>query len=114
MDCIFCKIASGEIPSSKVYEDDDVLAFKDIAPMAPVHVVIIPKKHIASSALDVNAENSRIIAKIFEAVPVIAKKCGVAEDGFRIVNNCGTNACQSVKHIHFHLLGGVKMTERMG
>jgi histidine triad (HIT) family protein len=113
MDCLFCKIAAGEIPSVKVYEDEDILAFKDIAPMAPVHIVIIPKKHIASSALDINAENSSVIARIFEKIPEIAEKCGIDKSGFRIANNCGDDGCQSIKHIHFHLLGGEKLSEKM-
>lgn len=113
MDCLFCKIVAGDIPSTKIYEDEYVLAFKDIAPMAPVHVVIIPKKHIAASAMEINAENSAVIAKLFEAVPEIARLCGVEKSGFRIANNCGDDACQSVKHIHFHLLGGEKLSEKM-
>ncbi len=113
MDCLFCKIVAGEIPSSKVYEDDNIVAFKDIAPMAPVHVVIIPKKHIAASAMEITSENSAVIAKLFEKIPEIAKICNVDKSGFRIVNNCGDDACQSVKHIHFHLIGGEKLSEKM-
>ncbi len=109
MDCIFCKIANGEIPSSKVYEDDKILAFRDLAPQAPVHVLIIPKEHIRW-AYDVTEENSAVIAHIFAKIPEIAKSQGL-ENGFRIVNNCGDDACQSVHHIHFHLLGGEKMAE---
>ncbi len=104
-DCLFCKIIAGEIPSSKVYEDDDILAFRDIEPQAPVHAVIIPKTHIAS-ANEITAENSRLIAGIFEKIPVIARELGIADSGYRIVNNCGADAGQTVKHIHFHLLGG--------
>lgn len=104
MDCLFCKIIAGEIPSKKVYEDDDVLAFKDIDPQAPFHAVIVPKAHIASAA-EITAENSAVIAKIFEAAAVIAKQQGLT-NGFRIVNNCGEDGGQTVGHLHFHMLGG--------
>lgn len=104
MDCIFCKIAAGEIPSTKVYEDDTVVAFNDLDPQAPVHVLIIPKEHIAS-ATEINESNSAVVAHIFEVVAKIAAEKGL-KDGFRIVNNCGDSAGQSVKHLHFHLMGG--------
>lgn len=104
MDCIFCKIADGSIPSKKVYEDDKMLAFYDIEPAAPVHVVMIPKTHIAS-ANELNEENSAIVAHIFSKVPQIAEKLGL-EGGYRVVNNCGADGGQTVFHIHFHLLGG--------
>ncbi|MBR2868149.1 MAG: histidine triad nucleotide-binding protein [Clostridia bacterium] len=104
MDCIFCKIISGEIPSNKAYEDDKVLAFYDLEPQAPVHILIVPKEHIACAA-DITAENSAVIAHIFEVAAIIAKEKGL-DDGFRIVNNCGDSAGQTVKHIHFHLMGG--------
>jgi histidine triad (HIT) family protein len=107
-DCIFCKIIKGEIPSSKVYEDDYVLAFNDINPVAPVHILIIPKTHIVS-ANEITNENSEYIKKIYEAIPKIAKEAGVFEEGYRIVNNCGENGGQEVKHIHFHLIGGMKL-----
>ena len=106
MDCLFCKIIDGEIPSTKVYEDEYVYAFKDIAPIAPMHILIIPKAHIAS-ANDINAENSSLVAKVFEAAGKIAKEQGC--ESYRIINNCGDDAGQTVKHLHFHLLGGVKM-----
>lgn len=112
MDCLFCKIVAGDIPSTKVYEDETVYAFRDIQPQAPVHIVIIPKLHVASSAEEITAENSAVIAKLFEAVPKIAKAVGLT-NGYRIVNNCGVDACQSVQHIHFHLLGGKKMADSM-
>lgn len=111
MDCIFCKIIKGEIPSNKVYEDEQILAFHDIAPQAPVHVIIIPKTHI-QSADEITEENSAVVAKIFEAIPKIAKECGV-ENGYRIITNIGEDGCQTVKHMHFHLLGGKKMVEKM-
>lgn len=104
MDCIFCKIVSGEIPSAKVYEDDTVVAFNDLEPQAPVHVLIIPKIHITSMA-DINEENSGVVAHIFEVAAIIAKEKGL-DDGFRVVSNCGDSAGQSVKHLHFHLMGG--------
>ncbi len=113
MDCIFCKIAAGEIPSTKVYEDDKVLAFKDINPLAPVHILVIPKTHIESAA-EITADNSAVVAHIFEVIAKIAKEQGVDKDGFRVVSNCGENGCQSVKHLHFHILGGKKLDVAMG
>ena len=104
MDCIFCKIINGEIPSNKAYEDDKVLAFYDLEPQAPVHILIVPKEHIACAA-DITPENSAVIAHIFEVAAIVAKEKGL-DDGFRIVNNCGESAGQTVKHIHFHLMGG--------
>ncbi len=103
MDCIFCKIVKGEIPSSKVYEDELVLAFNDIEPQAPVHILIVPKEHIKSAA-EINENNSGLIAHVFEVAAKIAKEKNL--DGFRIVNNCGDCAGQTVKHIHFHMMGG--------
>ena len=102
MDCLFCKIAAGEIPSTKVFENDDVLAFRDIDPQAPFHVIIIPKAHIASAA-EITAENSALVAKIFEAAAVIAAEQKL-EKGFRIVTNCGEEGGQTVGHLHFHML----------
>ncbi|MGN1135509.1 MAG: histidine triad nucleotide-binding protein [Oscillospiraceae bacterium] len=113
MDCIFCKIAAGEIPSTKVYEDDKVLAFKDINPLAPVHILVIPKTHIESVA-EITAENSAVVAHIFEIIAKVAKEQGIDKDGFRVVSNCGENGCQSVKHLHFHILGGKKLEVSMG
>ena len=112
MFCLFCSIINGEIPSQKVYENEYVYAFKDINPQAPVHILVVPKEHIAS-ADDVNSGNSAYVAKIFEAIPEIAKAAGLT-NGYRIVSNCGDDACQSVKHIHFHILGGRKLPENMG
>ena len=108
MDCIFCQIAAGEIPSNKVYEDDVIVAFHDIQPVAPVHVVVIPKKHICSGAQGVNTENCDVIAHIFKTIPVITEKLGVS-DGFRVVTNNGAAAGQSVEHIHFHIVGGKEL-----
>lgn len=107
-DCIFCKIVKGEIPSEKVYEDEDVLAFKDINPAAPIHVLIIPKKHIAT-LMDVTKEDHLIMAKILDAVQKVAKKLGIEENGFRLIANCGPDSGQEVMHIHFHLLAGKVM-----
>jgi len=111
-NCIFCKIVAGEIPCTKVYEDDKILAFKDINPQAPVHVIFIPKQHILSCADDINSENKAIIADIFEAIPKVAKQLGLT-NGYRIINNCGEDGAQTVKHIHFHLLGGKKLSETL-
>ncbi len=102
MDCLFCKIIAGEIPSQKVYEDDKVLAFKDIDPKAPFHAIVIPKVHIAS-AKEITPENSHYISAVFEAISKIAKENNL-EKGFRVVNNCGEDGGQTVGHIHFHLL----------
>ncbi len=110
-NCLFCKIAAGEIPSSKIYEDERILAFRDIQPQAPVHVLVIPKSHIAS-ADEISHINSGIIAYIFENIPKIAKLAGIT-NGYRIISNCGPDACQSVSHLHFHLLGGAKLAEKM-
>ena len=111
MDCIFCKIIAGDIPSAKVYEDEMVYAFRDINPMAPVHVLIVPKCHLAS-ADEVSADNSAYVARIFEVIPTIAKAEGLA-NGYRVVTNCGPDACQSVQHLHFHILGGKQLSDRM-
>lgn len=107
MDCIFCKIIKGEIPTNKVYEDETVIAFNDIEPQAPVHILIIPKEHIASAA-EIDERNSSLIAHVFEVAAKIAKEMNL--DGFRIVNNCGDSAGQTVKHIHFHLMSGREFT----
>lgn len=104
MDCLFCKIVKGEIPSSKYYEDEFVYAFADIAPQAPFHAIIIPKEHIQSAA-DIDANNSYLVAKVFEAAAKIAEQQGL-ENGFRVVTNVGKDGGQTVGHIHFHLLGG--------
>lgn len=105
MNCLFCKIIKGEIPSAKVYEDDKVYAFRDIEPQAPVHILIIPKAHIAS-ANELTEENASIVGHIFAVAAKIAKEEGIAEGGYRIVNNCGEDGGQTVKHLHFHMLGG--------
>lgn len=111
MDCLFCAIINGDIPSKKVYEDDSCYAFLDINPQAPVHCLVVPKNHIAS-ANEINEENATAVAKIFTAIPTIAKELGL-KNGYRIVSNVGEDGCQSVKHLHFHILGGVKLSENM-
>lgn len=111
MDCLFCRIIAGEIPSNKAYEDEYILAFHDIAPQAPVHILVIPKEHIPS-ADGVSADNSAVIAKIFESIPKIAAAAGLT-NGYRVITNCGDDACQTVKHLHFHILGGKKLPENM-
>lgn len=105
MDCLFCKIIKGEIPSTKVYEDELVYAFRDIEPQAPTHILIIPKEHIAS-ANELNESNCSVVGHVFAAAAKIAASEGIAGDGYRIVNNCGENGGQTVKHLHFHMLGG--------
>ena len=111
-NCLFCKIAAGIIPSTKVYEDETVLAFRDIAPQAPTHILVIPKAHIGSVA-DVTPGNSNVVAHIFEVIPAIAVKEGLT-NGYRVVSNCGPDAGQTVQHLHFHILGGKKLSESMG
>ena len=108
MDCLFCKIVDGEIPCTKVYEDDNVLAFNDIDPKAPVHILVIPKRHIESCA-GIDGSNSAVVAMIFETIAKIAKENGFG-DGFRVVSNTGDSAGQSVKHLHFHVLAGRELS----
>ena len=107
MNCLFCAIINGDIPSNKVYED----AFLDIAPQAPVHCLVVPKEHIASVD-EISEENSAVVAHIFTVIPKIAKELGLA-GGYRIVSNIGDDGCQSVKHLHFHILGGEKLSDKM-
>lgn len=107
MNCIFCKIINGEIPSSKVYEDEYVYAFKDINPNAPVHVLVIPKNHIDSVDM-VSEDNIAEVSKVLLAIPKVAKLCGL-ENGYRVITNVGEDGGQTVKHIHFHVLGGEKL-----
>ena len=112
MDCLFCKIVAGEIPSKKIYEDELVYAFEDIAPMAPIHYLVVPKQHI-SSATEITAENSAVVAHIFEVIAKLAEELEL-DDGFRVVNNCGEFAGQTVKHLHFHLIAGKQLTLQLG
>lgn len=108
--CLFCEIINGNIPSTKVYEDDMIYAFKDINPAAPVHVLVTPKIHI-ECANDINSENSKYVSHIFEKIPQIAKSLGI--DSYRVINNCGVDAGQTVMHLHFHILGGTEMGEKL-
>ncbi len=112
MSCLFCKIIVGEIPSGKVYEDENVYAFRDINPQAKTHVLVVPKAHI-ESADAVNGDNSKHVAAVFEAIPRVAAACGLT-DGYRVITNVGKHGCQSVLHVHFHLLGGEQLPEKMG
>lgn len=110
-DCLFCKIIAGEIPSTKVYEDELVLAFRDIAPQAPTHILVIPKEHI-SAVCEINEKNSAVVSHIFEVIAKIAKEEGL-DGGYRVVSNCGDDAGQTVHHLHFHILGGKKLNIEM-
>ncbi len=107
-DCLFCKIVNKEIPSTIVYEDDEILVFKDIHPVTPVHVLVIPKKHITSLA-ELEKEDEAVVGRIYTVINEIAKKEGILEKGFRVIVNCGEDGGQEVKHLHFHLLGGKKL-----
>ena len=110
-DCLFCKIIAGEIPSTKVYEDETVFAFRDINPQAPTHVLVVPKAHIADCN-GVTAENSAVVAHILEVIPKIAQAEGLT-GGYLVVSNCGADAGQTVQHLHFHILGGKQLTLEM-
>lgn len=110
-DCLFCKIIAGDIPSTKVYEDETVFAFRDINPQAPTHILVIPKTHI-SGCNSVTADNSAVVAHIFEVIPQIAKAEGLV-NGYRVVSNCGADAGQTVPHLHFHILGGKTLNLEM-
>ena len=107
-DCLFCKIIKGDIPSTKVYEDDMLLAFKDINPVAPVHVLVIPKIHVENTN-EIDSTNSEYIAHIYEKMSEIAENAGVKGSGYRLICNCGEDAGQEVKHLHFHMIGGTKL-----
>ena len=110
-DCLFCKIIKNEIPSSKIYEDDEILAFNDINPMAPIHILIIPKKHIEGADM-LNDENSAVVSKIFVVASRLAEQYHL-DNGFRIVTNVGEDGGQTVRHLHFHLLGGKKLNTEL-
>jgi histidine triad (HIT) family protein len=112
-DCLFCKIIAGDIPSKKVYEDENTYAFHDIAPQAPVHVLVVSKKHTPDVAHAAQDLTDAQLAACLRTCAKVAEDLGLTEGGYRIVNNCGENACQTVKHIHFHVLGGEKLSERM-
>lgn len=111
MNCLFCKIIKGEIPSRRAFENEHIYAFYDIAPQAPVHILVIPKEHIESVDA-VNSSNSAIVAEIFENIPRIARETGIT-NGYRVISNCGDDACQSVHHLHFHILGGAQLSDKM-
>ncbi len=111
MDCLFCKIIAGEIPSTKIYEDDKILAFRDINPQAPAHILVIPKEHIGGVD-ELNSENVAIVSHIFAKIAEIAKNEGL-EKGYRVVSNVGEHGCQSVRHLHFHILGGSQLNGSM-
>lgn len=112
-DCLFCKIIKGEIPSTKVYEDEEILAFRDINSLAPVHVLVIPKKHI-SSLIELKPEDEKVVGKIYTVINKIAEQEKISENGFRVVVNCGEDGGQAVKHLHFHILGGKKLGINLG
>ena len=111
MDCVFCKIVAGTIPCTKVYEDENILAFRDIAPQTPVHILVIPKEHI-QSANDINADNATIVADIFKTIPKIATTEGLGA-GYRVVTNIGDDGGQVVHHLHFHIMGGTKLSNKL-
>ena len=111
-NCLFCKIIAGDIPSTKVYEDETVYAFRDINPQAPTHVLVVPKTHVADVA-DTDRLDDAALAACIRACRKVALQEGLTERGFRVVSNCGEDACQSVRHLHFHVLGGRKMGENM-
>lgn len=111
-DCVFCKIIKGEIPSEKVYEDDEILAFKDINPAAPIHILVIPKKHI-NSLLELEEQDYELVGKIHKVINMLAKQLNIEEEGFRVIVNCGKDAGQEVMHLHYHLLAGKKLGEKI-
>lgn len=111
-DCLFCKIIKGEIPANKVYEDEEILAFHDIEPAAPIHILVIPKKHITSLA-HMEKEDEAIIGKIYGVINKIAEDKGFKEEGYRVVVNCGKNGGQTVMHLHFHILAGRQFGEKI-
>ena len=111
-DCIFCKIIKGEIPSIKVYEDEEILAFNDVNPAAPIHILVVPKKHIESLA-HLEKEDEALVGRIYGVINKIAEEQGVKNDGFRVIVNCGKNGGQEVMHLHFHILAGKKLGEKI-
>lgn len=110
--CLFCKIIAGEIPSAKVYEDEYCYAFKDIAPQAPVHVLVVPKKH-GAGVVEFGEEDAFLLGHIQLVIGKLAKELGILESGFRVISNYGKDACQSVPHLHYHIVGGAQMSEKM-
>ena len=112
MSCIFCKIANKEIPSQLVFENDNLVAFRDLNPQAPVHILVVPKMHIPSMN-EITSENKSVVAEIFEVISKIAEQEGIKDSGYRVISNCGNDGCQSVQHLHFHLVGGKKLSETL-
>ena len=113
-DCLFCRIVRGELPSNRVYEDEAVIAFSDLHPVAPVHILIVPRRHFDDlNVLSADPEGAGVMADILKAVPLVAQAAGVRESGYRLINNCGTDAGQTIRHVHFHLIGGKAMGERL-
>lgn len=111
-DCLFCKIVRNEIPSEKIYEDDEIMAFKDINPAAPIHFLVVPKKHI-QDLLHVEDKDFQLIAKMHKAINYIVKEQGIAPNGFRMIVNCGKDSGQEVMHLHFHILAGKKLGDKI-
>lgn len=111
-DCTFCKIINKQIPSEIIYEDEEMIAFKDIQPLAPVHILVVPKKHI-TSVMELSEEDQILVGKIYLKIKEISINVGIEKEGFRVITNCGENAGQTVKHIHFHILGGKKLSLAM-
>jgi len=111
-DCLFCKIIEGQIPSTKVYEDESVLAFKDINPAAPIHILVIPKKHIDSLA-HLSGDDKDVIWHIHEVINIVAEEHGFKDNGYRVIVNCGKNSGQEVMHLHYHVLAGIKMGDKI-
>lgn len=112
--CVFCAIAAGQIPSDRVYEDDQVIAFKDLDPVAPVHVLIVPRRHIQNmEQFAASDTHGTLAAHLFRVIPIIAERCGVAESGYRLINNCGVDGGQTVPHFHIHLIGGEVLGDKL-
>ena len=111
-DCLFCKIVKGEVPSNKVYEDEEIVAFYDIDPAAPIHILVIPKKHIASLA-HLEKEDEKLVGKIYGVINQIAEEKGFKEEGYRVIVNCGENGGQEIMHLHFHILAGKRLGEKI-
>ena len=113
-DCLFCRIVRGELPSVKIFEDESVIAFADLHPVAPVHVLIVPRRHFADlNELAANPDGIAVMGTVLNAVPKVAAAAGVLESGYRLINNCGSDAGQTIRHVHFHLIGGQAMGERL-
>lgn len=113
-DCIFCKLANGEIPTQLIYEDEALVAFPDLHPQAPVHVLIVPKKHVADiDTLASHADGEMILGQVLQAIPKVADLVGIRQNGYRLINNCGPDAGQTIEHVHFHMLGGKVLGDKI-